>query len=159
MRLYCAKHHQYTDVSSAFDFYKVSEGGCGQMCGDLMACGHSCKSLCHTLDREHENMHCFEPCERLVMLHYWDDRIARPDITNLVFFILYRSCPSMHPCKLFCYQLYARCKIVVEKSLYLVAILKNYVVMSTNLRTNATKFWKMCCHCVIVRWCANAGRP
>jgi len=54
----------FTRVSSAADFHKVPEGGCLQICGSALPCGHICKSVCHVRNREHENVRCTEQCER-----------------------------------------------------------------------------------------------
>jgi len=67
MQLYCPRHNIYSTVSRPEDFNKVSEGGCSNICGELMACGHNCKKVCHTLDREHLKIPCRQRCERSVI--------------------------------------------------------------------------------------------
>ena len=65
LTLRCQVHPAvFTKVSSAADFHKAPEGGCLQICGAALPCGHRCKSVCHILNREHENVRCSEQCER-----------------------------------------------------------------------------------------------
>jgi len=68
LTLRCQIHPSvFTRVSSAADFHKVPEGGCLQICGAALPCGHTCKSVCHVRNREHGNdgnVRCSEQCER-----------------------------------------------------------------------------------------------
>ena len=65
LTLRCQVHPAvFTRVSTAGDFDKVPEGGCLQICGDELPCGHRCKSFCHVRDREHGSVQCSEQCER-----------------------------------------------------------------------------------------------
>lgn len=61
-------------MQKAEDFNKVPEGGCTKFCGSLMGCGHNCKSLCHPLNRQHENVKCKEMCQRLVNLIMYSNK-------------------------------------------------------------------------------------
>ena len=76
LTLRCQIHPSvFTRVSSAADFHKVPEGGCLQICGAALQCGHTCKSVCHVRNREHGNdgnVRCSEQCERWgEVLHVW----------------------------------------------------------------------------------------
>ena len=73
LTLRCQVHPSvFTRVSSAADFHKVPEGGCLQICGAALPCGHTCKSFCHVRNREHGNVRCSEQCERWGrVLHVW----------------------------------------------------------------------------------------
>ncbi|KRT86701.1 hypothetical protein AMK59_960, partial [Oryctes borbonicus] len=53
-------HHKVTAVANQTDFQKVSEGGCDLICGQILACGHQCKSCCHILNRDHIKYLCQE---------------------------------------------------------------------------------------------------
>ena len=65
LTLRCQVHPSvFTRVSSAADFQNVPEGGCLQICGAALPCGHICKSVCHVRNREHGNVRCSEQCER-----------------------------------------------------------------------------------------------
>jgi len=65
LTLRCQVHPSvFTRVSSAADFHKVPEGGCLQICGAVLPCGHICKKVCHVRNREHGNVRCSELCER-----------------------------------------------------------------------------------------------
>jgi hypothetical protein len=65
LTLRCQLHPSvFTRVCTAADFHKVPEGGCLQICGAELPCGHRCKRVCHVRDRDHGNMLCSEPCER-----------------------------------------------------------------------------------------------
>ena len=65
LTLRCQVHPAvFMRVSSAAYFHKVPEGGCLQICGAALPCGHTCKSICHIRNREHGNVRCSEQCER-----------------------------------------------------------------------------------------------
>nr|CAD7448951.1 unnamed protein product [Timema bartmani] len=67
LTLRCQNHpDQVTLVASHEDFKQVKEGGCKLPCMALLKCGHTCKSVCHRKDLEHENKKCLEPCERIL---------------------------------------------------------------------------------------------
>ncbi len=66
LKLHCPVHQRYIPVSKSKDFDLVRDGGCWELCGQLMPCGHSCRKLCHALDREHSKYKCQEPCDRYV---------------------------------------------------------------------------------------------
>ncbi|KAF5286007.1 hypothetical protein FQR65_LT13004 [Abscondita terminalis] len=42
-----------TKVTLPEDFDNVSQGGCNQICGTKLPCGHFCTMVCHTVDRDH----------------------------------------------------------------------------------------------------------
>ena len=56
-----------------------------------MACGHTCRQICHMNDREHAAQKCFEPCNRF--------------------------CPEGHPCVKKCYEECHPCRIPMSKIL------------------------------------------
>ncbi|CAG0921345.1 unnamed protein product [Notodromas monacha] len=64
--LYCSIHKDGTNFAkSPEDFRK--HGGCDQLCGQRLSCGHKCTRICHAYDRAHmtEEMSCTEPVKRL----------------------------------------------------------------------------------------------
>ncbi|XP_065342326.1 NFX1-type zinc finger-containing protein 1-like [Cloeon dipterum] len=65
--LRCEVHPSYKfQVAKAEDFQKLApHGGCNQICGEQLNCGHTCKSVCHLLQISHDSIKCYEPCERL----------------------------------------------------------------------------------------------
>ncbi|KRT84512.1 hypothetical protein AMK59_2851, partial [Oryctes borbonicus] len=63
--LRCQIHRdKVTAVANESDFRRVSEGGCDLICGQILACGHQCKSYCHILNRDHNKYLCQEKCSR-----------------------------------------------------------------------------------------------
>ena len=64
-RLRCPQHpNTELIVSKPEDFEVVSpEGGCREICGKRLECGHSCEFLCHS-DLRHKVGDCRKPCER-----------------------------------------------------------------------------------------------
>lgn len=66
MKLHCEVHEIYIAVSKYEDFDPVKQGGCNIICGELRNCGHVCKLLCYSLDREHVKTPCREPCTKLI---------------------------------------------------------------------------------------------
>ncbi len=64
--LHCQNHGRPAKVSSAEDFAHVPLGGCTEICGELMPCGHSCRNSCHAFDPEHLKLSkkCKEKCIR-----------------------------------------------------------------------------------------------
>ncbi|XP_054273692.1 NFX1-type zinc finger-containing protein 1-like [Macrosteles quadrilineatus] len=65
--LRCQIHQeQKTMIQSAKDFSKVSEGGCSLLCGQPLACGHSCKSMCHVEQDYHKRYKCKEACSKVL---------------------------------------------------------------------------------------------
>lgn len=92
LTLRCEIHPDHiTRVATANDFHKVSEGGCGQLCSQLLDCGHTCKSLCHVINKTHDLYTCREPC--------------------------LRKCNNGHPCKLQCYEDCKKCNVPVLRTL------------------------------------------
>jgi len=65
LTLECAIHSGITTtVAKCDDFNLIMEGGCSMMCNSLISCGHYCKSICHSYDREHLEFKCMEPCNK-----------------------------------------------------------------------------------------------
>lgn len=62
--LVCNKHNIRTPVSKKDDFINVKEGGCREICDEMLKCGHECTKVCHSLDKNHEQYKCFENCLR-----------------------------------------------------------------------------------------------
>ncbi|CAH0047223.1 unnamed protein product [Clonostachys solani] len=63
----CCPRHPETPIvcSEPRDFKdKSPDGGCTELCGKPLECGHMCKSKCHS-DMMHQNTPCNEPCDRL----------------------------------------------------------------------------------------------
>ncbi|XP_046620436.1 NFX1-type zinc finger-containing protein 1-like isoform X3 [Neodiprion virginianus] len=88
------KYHSDTliKIRNGSDFVEqCPEGGCLQKCNTDLPCGHSCTSICHTLDREHFNFMCKQRCVK--------------------------KCPDDHPCPLLCYQGCKPCLVAVERQL------------------------------------------
>jgi hypothetical protein len=65
LRLRCMRHEDVVlDVARPEDFEVVApEGGCKELCGRRLDCGHSCDLLCHAEIR-HRVAPCRKPCER-----------------------------------------------------------------------------------------------
>jgi hypothetical protein len=65
LRLRCPRHpDKMLIVSKPEDFEVVApEGGCSELCGQRLNCGHSCEFLCHAEVR-HRVAGCRKPCER-----------------------------------------------------------------------------------------------
>ncbi|CAG9947133.1 unnamed protein product [Clonostachys rosea f. rosea IK726] len=62
----CCPRHPETSIvcSEPRDFKdKSPDGGCAELCGKPLECGHKCKSKCHS-DMMHQNTPCNEPCDR-----------------------------------------------------------------------------------------------
>ncbi|XP_017477675.1 PREDICTED: NFX1-type zinc finger-containing protein 1-like isoform X2 [Rhagoletis zephyria] len=88
----CQIHHdQITLIQDVKDFQKCPEGGCSRKCELALACGHTCTSVCHILDREHLEYRCKQPC--------------------------IKSCPNDHPCPLKCWEGCQPCKVMVKRKL------------------------------------------
>jgi len=62
--LCCDVHNKTTLVSSGDDFTKVPEGGCLELCGTRLPCGHSCPRLCHPGIQDHMSYRCRKPCAK-----------------------------------------------------------------------------------------------
>ena len=65
LRLHCPRHPDAElVVSHPEDFELVSpEGGCAEICGERLECGHKCDFLCHA-EARHKVAGCRKPCER-----------------------------------------------------------------------------------------------
>ncbi|XP_069677368.1 NFX1-type zinc finger-containing protein 1-like [Periplaneta americana] len=122
LTLRCEVHPtKFTSVATAEDFNQVPEGGCSQLCGALLVCGHDCKSVCHIRNRQHVDYRCFEPCNRIpnrcVLRHMcrkscWEDC---GDCRTLV----YRKLPCEHSMNLYCFvdpETY-KCPVEIETEL------------------------------------------
>ncbi|CAD6191512.1 unnamed protein product [Caenorhabditis auriculariae] len=60
----CVTHGFVQVIDSPYDFAKKSpEGGCDQLCGTKLNCGHSCKRPCHPID-DHLQKPCELPCRK-----------------------------------------------------------------------------------------------
>lgn len=67
LEVFCQNHTQKkVSLQNIKDFEKVPEGGCTEMCGTRLLCGHACASLCHVYDIEHEKekSHCAKQCDK-----------------------------------------------------------------------------------------------
>lgn len=69
-------------------------GGCREQCTARLTCGHSCPQRCHSIDRNHVSVKCFEPCTRFP-----------PD------------CPNEHKCPKLCWQACGSCDEQMEAHL------------------------------------------
>lgn len=86
VNLICQKHSITTNVRFIRDFKRVSDGGCEEKCGDLLACGHICKKNCHVVDVDHQLYKCEDRC--------------------------LKKCRFNHPCKKKCHQECGDCKVI-----------------------------------------------
>ena len=95
LHLYCQTHNDKVFVATLPNDFadNAPEGGCTQICGYNLPCGHSCQRKCHIDDREHLNYKCQEPCQR--------------------------ECPNGHPCQKYCYEDCSVCSVIVEKQMSL----------------------------------------
>nr|XP_023014369.1 NFX1-type zinc finger-containing protein 1-like [Leptinotarsa decemlineata] len=67
LMLRCQVHYdKITPVKKADDFNSFPEGGCSQICGAKLGCGHFCKRLCHVEDKEHVLHKCREKCSNVL---------------------------------------------------------------------------------------------
>ncbi len=63
--LYCPVHpDNKLEARVPEDFLKRPEGGCTQLCGMRLPCGHVCEQLCHPKDREHKKKNCSKICSK-----------------------------------------------------------------------------------------------
>ncbi|OBZ89249.1 NFX1-type zinc finger-containing protein 1 [Choanephora cucurbitarum] len=62
--LKCEKHQTRTEVQWPVDFVEVEGGGCNQICGETLPCGHKCTLKCHSYD--HEDYRCKLKCEKVL---------------------------------------------------------------------------------------------
>lgn len=90
----CCQNHPETKtlVSTAADFSRVPEGGCGRPCEFRLSCGHVCTRACHPYDVEHKEYWCLKPCQKVL-------------------------CARGHRCPGSCYEPCAPCVAVVEKTI------------------------------------------
>src|SRR5690242_1488680 len=90
-------------VTKASDFNSVEDGGCNQLCKQVLACGHICPRFCrkwflifqyiYLLDPyPHDKLLCTKPCTKK-----------------------HKNCN--HPCAKRCYEDCGNCEVVVEKTL------------------------------------------
>lgn len=69
LMIYCQNHTDHkTCVASAEDFSKAPDGGCMRLCDKRLPCGHSCTSVCHIVDVEHEYIfkECAKNCDKII---------------------------------------------------------------------------------------------
>lgn len=70
IQLKCQTHGVTNVIKAPGDFQKIPGGGCTQMCGTRLDCGHVCKQVCHPLVKAsetsdgHEDYRCLQPCKR-----------------------------------------------------------------------------------------------
>ena len=66
--LYCPLHDITTFVSSIEDFKQVPNGGCSEMCGFTLQCGHLCHNVCHpgSIITAHASYTCMEECNKML---------------------------------------------------------------------------------------------
>ncbi|KAK6540805.1 hypothetical protein TWF694_008194 [Orbilia ellipsospora] len=57
--LVCARHKQVIHMNDASDWYEIN-GGCKNLCGSYLECGHRCPLKCHPYD--HIGIKCVEDC-------------------------------------------------------------------------------------------------
>ena len=62
--LCCSIHNKVTLVSSGDDFNQVPEGGCLELCGTRLPCGHSCPRVCHPGIQDHMTYRCRKKCAK-----------------------------------------------------------------------------------------------
>jgi len=87
--LWCDVHKKETLVFAGSDFSQVPEGGCLQVCGTRLSCGHACPRLCHPGVKDHLTYKCYKICGKIL------------------------TCG--HRCKGFCYQCCDGCRPCTEK--------------------------------------------
>lgn len=61
LELWCEKHGKLTVVGSGKDFERVKGGGCQDVCGEVLPCGHACVVTCHQGDDVHRWVKCVHP--------------------------------------------------------------------------------------------------
>lgn len=69
MEIYCQNHTEYKSlVKSKKDFDAAPEGGCSRPCNFRLPCGHSCTSVCHIIDVEHNDVYkkCHKKCDKVI---------------------------------------------------------------------------------------------
>ncbi|KRX01012.1 P-loop containing nucleoside triphosphate hydrolase [Pseudocohnilembus persalinus] len=54
--LKCQRHGKIIEIQHTIDFNQVQNGGCDQICNQMLKCNHPCQELCHPGD--HENIKC-----------------------------------------------------------------------------------------------------
>ena len=93
--LFCSFHNKATLVSSSEDIStKAPEGGCTEICGIRLSCGHSCPLICHPGSKDHSLNKCRKKCGKTL------------------------SC--LHKCRGSCFECKNQCipcKVMVTKSL------------------------------------------
>lgn len=65
LRLHCPRHPDKELVASKPEHFEIfsPEGGCTELCGKRLECGHACDFLCHA-EARHIIAGCRKPCER-----------------------------------------------------------------------------------------------
>jgi len=63
--LFCSFHNKTTPVSSSKDIAtKAPAGGCVEICGIRLSCGHSCPLVCHPSNKNHSLYKCRKKCKK-----------------------------------------------------------------------------------------------
>ncbi|KAI8977492.1 RNA helicase [Mycotypha africana] len=62
--LKCQKHQRKTELQWPVDFSEVPEGGCSEMCDEILPCGHKCNLKCHPYD--HSEYRCTVRCDKVL---------------------------------------------------------------------------------------------
>ncbi|XP_023929947.1 NFX1-type zinc finger-containing protein 1-like [Lingula anatina] len=92
LHLYCQNHPEKEGIlaKTDLDFKKAPEGGCMLPCEYRLPCGHVCKKVCHSYDKEHANHRCMEPCRKTI-------------------------CNRMHQCTKRCFEKCGKCMKMVDQ--------------------------------------------
>jgi len=89
LTLQCQNHPaKYTIVTKESDFKNAQDGGCNQLCGQTLACGHTCPRFCHPYS--HDQLECNKVCTKK-----------------------HEGCG--HPCTKRCFEDCGPCQVLVEK--------------------------------------------
>lgn len=69
LELYCQNHTDYKSMVNSKDgFNAAPEGGCSRSCEFRLPCGHSCTSVCHIIDKLHQDQYktCHKKCDQII---------------------------------------------------------------------------------------------
>ncbi|KHJ75807.1 hypothetical protein OESDEN_24576 [Oesophagostomum dentatum] len=62
LKIKCQSHGNVQEIIDPNDFDEKSpEGGCQEICGAALSCGHTCPRRCHPID-DHLSYRCLQPC-------------------------------------------------------------------------------------------------
>lgn len=68
LTLRCQVHqNRVTEVKEESDFSRCPEGGCDEVCGMDLNCGHTCQMMCHIKNRDHQAYRCKQSCKKCVL--------------------------------------------------------------------------------------------